>query len=376
MIRLKAIKGEMGETEFFLTTATFGEISRMVRYKENEKEWPAELRQQRPLNMSSVRNLMVPYLVENEDHFYSALVVEHIRPGNGDNSVNFIPDTDGSDVGWVEMQGAEMLEALDGQHRLKSIELAVAESPDLARETIGLIIVAHKTVKESQQLFSDLNKNAKPTPKSLNVLFEQREEPALLAKELAAKSKYLTDRVNMVSSGLSARSSYVVSLATLYEAVKIVSSVMGEWDHQQKIDTLVEYWDTALGSLPGFEDIVGGKTTPGQLRAKYVFATGLGFEAIAETIKATVVTHPDNWSEILEEGLPRIDWRLANPDWEGVALFAGRVAIARAARRRTATLVKYLMGLPTEKSHLDDLEEVFSTLKKKLPSPHLIPSTV
>ncbi len=376
MIRLKAIKGEMGETEFFLTTATFGEISRMVRYKENEKEWPAELRQQRPLNMSSVRNLMVPYLVENEDHFYSALVVEHIRPGNGDNSVNFIPDTDGSDVGWVEMQGAEMLEALDGQHRLKSIELAVAESPDLARETIGLIIVAHKTVKESQQLFSDLNKNAKPAPKSLNVLFEQREEPALLAKELAAKSKYLTDRVNMVSSGLSARSSYVVSLATLYEAVKIVSSVMGEWDHQQKIDTLVEYWDTALGSLPGFEDIVGGKTTPGQLRAKYVFATGLGFEAIAETIKATVVTHPDNWSEILEEGLPRIDWRLANPDWEGVALFAGRVAIARAARRRTATLVKYLMGLPTEKSHLDDLEEVFSTLKKKLPSSHLIPSTV
>ena len=197
-----------------------------------------------------------------------------------------------------------------------------------------------------------------------------------MAKELAAKSKYLTDRVNMVSSGLSARSPYVVSLATLYKPVKIVSSVMGEWDHQQKIDTLVEYWDTALGSLPGFEDIVEGKTTPGQLRAKYVSATGLGFEEIAETIKATVVTHPDNWSEILEEGLPRIDWRLANPDWEGVAMFAGRVVIARVARRRTATLVKYLMGLPTEKSHLDDLEEVFRTLRKKLPSPNLIPSAV
>ena len=55
MIRLRALKGQMGNTNYYLTTATFGEVARMVRYKENDRDWPPELRQQRPLNMSRVR---------------------------------------------------------------------------------------------------------------------------------------------------------------------------------------------------------------------------------------------------------------------------------------------------------------------------------
>ena len=128
---------------------------------------------------------MVPYLVENEHHFYNALVVEHIRPGDTKNEVRFMSDAGDSNVGWVEFEGSEILEALDGQHRLKSIELAVAERPDLASECIALVIVPHREVATSQQMFSDLNRNAKPTPKSLNILFEHREEAALLAKNLA-----------------------------------------------------------------------------------------------------------------------------------------------------------------------------------------------
>jgi hypothetical protein len=117
----------------------------IVNYKENPKEWPTELRQQRPLNMSRVRKDMVPYLTENDDHFYNALVVDHVRPGGMNNNVKFVPDEDDPMTGWVELEGSETLEALDGQHRLKSIELAVAENPDLAVERIGLVIVPHKT---------------------------------------------------------------------------------------------------------------------------------------------------------------------------------------------------------------------------------------
>ena len=372
MIRLRALKGQIGNTDYYLTMATFGEVARMVRYKENDRDWPAELRQQRPLNMSRVKNFMVPYLVENQDHFYSALVVEHVRPGETKHEVTFVPDQDEPHTGWVEMEGTEILETQDGQHRLKSIELAVDQSPELAKETIGLIIVPHKTVAAAQQRFSDLNKNAKPTPKALNVMFEQREEAALLAKGLAKNSPYLMGKVNQTTSNLSKRSPYIVTIATLYEAVKIVEPIL-TGDLAAKSQQLAGYWDTTLAVMPDFERLMRSEVTPGDIRSKYVYASGLGFEALAEVIRTTVVSYPENWKGILSEGLPRINWELANSEWEGVALIAGRIAIARAPRRRTATLVKYLLGLPTEDSHLADLQDAYQNLERKLPSPLFVP---
>jgi DNA sulfur modification protein DndB len=373
----------MGTIDYFLTKATFGEVARIVNYKENPKDWPQELRSQRPLNLNRVRKDMVPYLVENPEHFYNALVVEHVRPGSTNHAVKFVPDTPDSDTGWIELEGSEALEALDGQHRLKSIALAVAELPDLASETIGLVVVPHTKVAASQQLFSDLNRQAKPTPKSLNILFEHREETALL-KNLASQSKYLKDRVNITSSSLSDRSPYLATIATLYEAVKIVQPVLEGTTTEERTAYLVGLWDTALAALPGVKEVVEGSANPGQLRSRYVYATGLGFEALAETIKAAVRQYPEKWDRILSQGLPRINWELKNPDWEGVALFAGRIAIARAARRRTATLVKYMLGLMTEEKtdaeHIAELEnEVFAPPGKparKLPSPVLVPSRV
>ena len=372
MIRLRALKGRMGNTDYYLATATFGEVARMVKYKENDRDWPAELRQQRPLNMSRVRNFMVPYLVENEDHFYSALVVEHVRPGETVHEVKFVADQDQAYSGWIEMEGTEILETQDGQHRLKSIEMAVDQSPELSKETIGLIVVPHKTVAASQQRFSDLNKNAKPTPKALNVMFEQREEAALLAKDLAKKSEYFENRVNLTSSNLSKRSPYVVTIATLYEAVKIVEPTLSG-DLGDKSKQLVHCWDTTLKVMPDFVRLRRSEVTAGEVRSKYVYASGLGFEALAEVIRSAVVSYPKKWEKILAEGLPRINWELSNPEWEGVALIAGRIAIARAPRRRTATLIKYLLGLPLEASHLSDLQEAYENLGRSLPSPLFVP---
>ena len=369
MIRLKAFKGRIGNTDYYLTMATFGEVARMVSYKVSDsKDWPPELRQQRPLNMSRVKNFMVPYLLENEDHFYSALVVEHVRPDDTNHSINFIADQDDPSTGWVEMNGSEILEAQDGQHRLKSIELAVAQSPEIAKEKIGLVIVPYKSTKVTQQRFSDLNKNAKPTPKALNVMFEQREQAALLAKSLAKNSKMLDERVNLTSSSLTKRSPYIVTIATVYEAVKIVEPTLNG-DDNAKSEQLVHYWDTALSALPDFERMVEEEIKPGDIRSRYLYASGLGFEVLAEVIRTAVVSHPDNWEQVLTEGLPKINWELGYSEWEGIALIAGRIAIARAPRRRTATLIKHLLGLPVGLSDFADLQEAYGNLERELPKP-------
>src|SRR5687767_2795247 len=108
MIRLRALRAKMGTNEYFLTTATFGEVARIVNYKESPKDWPVEIRQQRPLNISRVRNDMVPYLIENENRFYNALVVEHVRPGSERHDITFVPDPSDPDVGWLGLEGLAM----------------------------------------------------------------------------------------------------------------------------------------------------------------------------------------------------------------------------------------------------------------------------
>ena len=311
---------------------------------------------------------MVPYLLENEDRFYSALVVEHVRPDEPKHDVKFVADQDDPFSGWVEMDGSEILEAQDGQHRLKSIEMAVAQSPEIAKDTIGLIIVPHKTVEIAQQRFSDLNKNAKPTPKALNVMFEQREEAALLAKSLEKNSMMLVDRVNLTSSNLSKRSPYIVTISSLYEAVKIVEPTL-DGDFDSKALQLVDYWDTALAAMPDFQRMVAGEVTPGDIRTKFVYASGLGFEVLAEVIRTVVVSHPEKWEDVLTKGLPRINWELSYSEWEGIALIAGRIAIARAPRRRTGALIKHLLGLRVGENDLADLKEAYRTLERELPNP-------
>ncbi len=372
MIRLRALRGHMGKTEFFLTTATFGEVARIVEYKEDGRDWPVAIRQQRPLNNARIRTEMVPYLTENDDHFYNALVVEHVRPGEVRHEVRFVPDEEESLTGWVELEGSEHLEALDGQHRLKSIELAVTKSPDLAREHIGMVIVPHKSVDSSQQLFSDLNRNAKPTPKALNIMFEHREREALLAKELVNQSRCLHDRVNLTGSSLSERSPHIVTIASLYEAVKILVGLL-DGDLDSDVRYLADMWDTAIRALPGISELEAGTTTAGALRKRYVYVSGLGFEALAEAIKAAIEERPDDWKDFLTEWLPKINWELASPQWEGIALFAGRIAIARAARRKTANLIKHLLGLrldqdpEKERTLREELVDAFSATERVFP---------
>src|SRR6266516_5487177 len=111
---------------------------------------------------------MVPYLLWNQDHFYSSLTVE-IRPAPYENDVDpVVFDAKehfpgGVEFGVLTLDGTERLCAMDGQHRLKSIELAIRQKPELAREHIVVVLVPFRTVFRSQTMFCDLKRYALAT---------------------------------------------------------------------------------------------------------------------------------------------------------------------------------------------------------------------
>ena len=112
------------------------------------------------------------------------------------------------------------LYALDGQHRLQSIKRAIRLNPSLAREQISVILVPFRSLRQSQLLFSDLNRYAKSPSKSINLLFSHRDPVVMVTKRLLGEVDFLRGRVELESTSLSKQTPYVITLSTLYEITR------------------------------------------------------------------------------------------------------------------------------------------------------------
>ena len=63
-----------------------------------------------------------------------------------------------------------------------AIEEALIEDSSLGEETISVVFYKDKGLKRSQQMFTDLNKHAVNTSKSLNALYDMRDPLAVYTK--------------------------------------------------------------------------------------------------------------------------------------------------------------------------------------------------
>ena len=358
-----ALRGKMGDLSYAVTTMKLGEVNRIVQYAEAVQDWETvtpELRTQRRLNLNRVRREMAPYLLNNDDHFFSAITVE-LRGVDGATEIPFREAEDNPDIGQVWLDGTETLMCTDGQHRLKAIELALKEEPRLGTESIAVIIVPYKSVIRSQGLFADLNRYAKQPTKTLNILYSSRDFRARLAKAVANKSRYLHRRVNLESNTLSRRSPQIVTLGVLYECVGVL---LGKEDSKaanldQKTAEIVHVYDDVvfpalMEAAPELDQVWKRELPAHELRTRYIFAHSVGQQAIARVVRAALDQRPDDWEGLVHGGFSQIPWDIGI-DWEGVATMGGTLANRSQNVRRTAALIKAWVGLQLSDTEVDDL---------------------
>jgi len=368
---LQASRGWVGQTEFFSTVLTFGEAARLIQYVEDIDVWtpetPSELKLQRKLNMARVEKEMVPYLIGADDRFYSALTVE-IRSAltdKGPKPVDFEPVEGipgGVEYGKLTLDGTESLYALDGQHRLKSIELAIREKPDLASDHIAVILVPHVDIQQSQTLFSDLNRYARNPSRSISLLFAHRDPIAKVSKALAQRVKLLSDKVNMESTSLSVNTGHFITLSTLYETVKALLPV--DWatsaqdsEVDRQTETQIEVWQHLVANVGEWEMVEEESEHPAYLRQKYLNMHGVGQRAIVNAVARLRSDSNKDWKTRISS-LSSIDWRIENSEWQNVAVQGGRV-------NNTSTSVKLLSAAVEKKLGLKidpELDEVLSSV--------------
>ena len=161
-----AIRGIQAGREFYVAMCPLKIIPKLFVF--NDHDIPPQLRAQRTLSGTRIPAIKNYILNNPNDYIFSSLTA------SVDGTMRFTPAAYLGQEGklgrlYIAMESRLLIN--DGQHRRKAIEEALKEKPELGHEMISVVFFQDKGLKRSQQMFSDLNKNAIKPTKSLNILY-------------------------------------------------------------------------------------------------------------------------------------------------------------------------------------------------------------
>ena len=210
-----ALRGVQAGREFYVAMCPLKIIPKLFIF--NEEEVSPQFRAQRIIRDSRIPSI-ANYIVNNpKDYVFSSLT------SSVDGAMKFVPDPSvGSDgkIGRLHISMESCLLINDGQHRRAAIEEALKVKPELGNESISVVFFSDKGLKRSQQMFSDLNKNAVKPTKSLGILYDHRNEFSQFIVTMTQDLDIFHNRTELEKTSISNRSTKFFTLNGISEATK------------------------------------------------------------------------------------------------------------------------------------------------------------
>lgn len=153
---------------------------------ERQEEYVSpEYRAQRKINESRIP-IITKYILDNRDSYVFSALASSI-----DGAFRYIPLSEDSSIGVLEISMDAKFLINDGQHRKAAIIEALKEDASLGDETISIVFYADKGLERSQQIFTDLNKNAVKTSNSISELYDSRDQVAVITRNVIKRVDFL-----------------------------------------------------------------------------------------------------------------------------------------------------------------------------------------
>jgi len=346
-VSIPAIRATMGSRQYFMISVSLAEVPRLFRFNDWEQCTP-ELRAQRVLNKSRVP-VIAKYVLDNEDgYLFSSITASY------SSDVKFSPITEGSDLGTLDME-LENLELVinDGQHRAAAIAAAIKENPALGKDKISVLLFPTENLERLQQMFTDLNRYAHKTSKSLDVLYDHRDNLSALTMDLTEEVDIFRGMVDKEKITIPLRSPKLFTLSTLYDANEELLGdkidKRGSKDYDAKLKAAVDYWTVLSNVVTDWRKVKEGDVKASELRQEKINTHAVVLRALGGVGHAVITAHPQGWEKQLEP-LREVDWRKSvgsrvNPLWDNVCISAGSVVSNRQARVQTLARLKSIVGL-------------------------------
>ena len=345
------MKAQMGGREYYSTTMALSEIPRFFKFNDWEQFSP-ELRAQRVLNESRVPTIS-KYITDNEDDYlFSSITCSYTC------DLLFEPFSDQfSDIGQISLDLENMEFVInDGQHRCAAIANAIKENPTVAKDKITVLLFPMENLERMQQMFSDLNRHAQKSSRSLNILYDQRDPIGNLTTNIVENIDIFGGLVDSEKMSLPVRSHKLFTLTSIYDANKeIISKLIkrGEKPDYEEIEQkITEYWQEVSAVMVDWQKVLIGDMPASALRQEQISTHSVVLRAIGSVGGILLINYKEIWKEKVKI-LADIDWRKGigrevNPIWDGICISAGSVVSNKQARVATLYVLITQLDLKVE----------------------------
>ena len=269
-----AVKGMQAGKVYYICMVPLGLLGRIFSVDNNDVA--PEHRAQRKLNELRIPEIRDYILGNRESYVFSALAA------SVDGNMNFVQSCADSNTGLLEIDMNASFLINDGQHRKAAIEAAITEDETLKDETISIVIYQDKGLVASQQMFTDLNKHAMTTSKSLNTLYESKDRVAVITKNVVNSIDFLRKYTDKERDNLSKFSSNIFTLNTFYTANKKIVKIIGD-DHAAEA-FVFDFWRAVVVNMREWNEMDKGELSKKSLREDYITTQGLIILALGRLI--------------------------------------------------------------------------------------------
>lgn len=360
-IHVPAMRGKMGTRTYYSCLLPLSSIPSLFKFTDWAGFTPED-REQRILNVKRVPDLR-DYVLENEDDYIFASITASYKS----EPVFEVQKEEGAAaIGILKLKLGDELVINDGQHRAAGIAAAIKENPAIGEHTISILLFPWENKDRVQQMFSDLNRFVQKTSKSLDILYDKRDETSAATLEFIKNVPVFRELTEKDDASLKAKSTKLFTLAALYDASKEVLKGREDASVVENAAILTEFWQEVAKLIPDWERVLKGQKMSQELRAESISAHSTVLRAIGG-IGGELIGQAD-WQQKLAP-LASIDWSRKNPEWEGICIVANSVVSNRQARSATRSMLKFKLGLPmtdAEKNSLKSPAQVAKDLLSEL----------
>ena len=332
--RFPVVRGMQAKREYYIAMVPLKMLPKL--FPAEDEFLPPEYRAQRRLNEKRIP-VISRYILENrESYVFSALAASI------DGEFRFVPAGNSPDTGVLEISMDARFLINDGQHRKAAIEEAIKESPDLADETISIVLYRDKGLERCQQIFTDLNKNAVKTSNSISELYDSRDSMAVTTRSVVGRIGFLNRYTDKEKDILGKYSSSLFTLNTFYNANRAIAG-RGQ-DPSEKF--LFAFWNGVTAHMTQWRELEEKRITKVDLRENYISSQAVVIQALGR-VGHDLLRHPETDPAVCLTGLERIDWNRRAEVWRLRAVNTnGRILTNRNAVVLISNVIKKALGLP------------------------------
>ncbi|MCX9509875.1 DNA sulfur modification protein DndB [Vibrio cholerae] len=352
------VRGIQAGRVFYMATVPMRVVKNM--FKLDTGDGSALSRSQREVNLARARKF-AQYLQENKDSFVVPALTGFVDVEPGTN-VEF-KESNIANVGMLSVPMDAGLLFVDGQHRASGVAIAMEDSDtkiELGAQSAPVMLFESLTLEERQSMFSDINGNVAKPAQALSDTYNNRDELAVFAKELAVTIPQFIDLVDFERNVVSGKSTYLFSIKTIKEVSATVAGLKNKQSVTNEDKALItQFWQGWFERIGFEEKFARCECNAQQFKEKTIITTGVVMKAAALAVKEAGIDNIDFTP------LSEIDWSRDSKTFHGRCVDAQLKTMKAdsTATKLTAAKLLALMGVELPKSLAEIELKVFGQIE-------------